>query len=198
MSLIRRLARPMLASTFIAGGVDALRNPKARADVAGPVATKVAAKLPMKLPQDPVDLVRLDAAVKIGAGLALAMGRFPRLASATLAASLVPTTFAGHPFWQEQDPARRNQQRVHFFKNVSMLGGLILAALDTEGEPSLRWRARHAAQHASKETHRATRHATRETRRATRLATKEAQRAAWRATRAAEHARERISSRLPG
>ncbi len=33
------------------------------------------------------------------------------------------------------DPAERAQQRVHFFKNVSMLGGLIIASGDTEGQP---------------------------------------------------------------
>ena len=31
---------------------------------------------------------------------------------------------------------------MHFFKNLGLLGGLILAALDTEGEPSLSWRAK--------------------------------------------------------
>ena len=36
----------------------------------------------------------------------------------------------------------RAQQQMHFFKNLALLGGLILAAVDTEGEPSLGWRAR--------------------------------------------------------
>jgi hypothetical protein len=40
-------------------------------------------------------------------------------------------------------------QRVQFFKNLSMLGGLLLAAADTEGRPSMSWRAHRAAEHAS-------------------------------------------------
>jgi hypothetical protein len=40
-------------------------------------------------------------------------------------------------------------QRIQFFKNVSMLGGLLLAALDTEGRPSLSWRAHRAAGYAA-------------------------------------------------
>ena len=36
-------------------------------------------------------------------------------------------------------------QRIHFFKNASMLGGLLLAAVDTEGKPGVAWRARRAA-----------------------------------------------------
>ena len=39
-----------------------------------------------------------------------------------------------------EDPAQRTQQRLHFFKNVSMLGGLIIAAGDTEGKPGVAWR----------------------------------------------------------
>ena len=57
----------------------------------------------------------------------------------------MPTTAAGHRFWEEKDPQRKAQQRVHFFKNASMLGGLLLAAVDTEGKPGVAWRARRAA-----------------------------------------------------
>ena len=100
--------------------------------------------------------------MQVGAGLMLALGRFPRLSSALLAGSLVPTTLAGHRFWEEQDEMKRAQQRIHFFKNLSMLGGLMLAAVDTEGRPGLAWRAQHAAQHASATTRRTRRAARRE------------------------------------
>ena len=70
------------------------------------------------------------------------------LAATVLAASLVPTTLAAHRFWEEEDPRARAAQRVHFQKNCAMLGGLILAAVDTGGRPSLGWRARRAARRA--------------------------------------------------
>ena len=38
----------------------------------------------------------------------------------------MPTTAAGHRFWEETDPEARANQQIHFFKNLSMLGGLIL------------------------------------------------------------------------
>ena len=72
-------------------------------------------------------LVRVNAAAQILAAIALARGRAPRLSSTVLAASLLPTTVAGHQFWNETDPATKANQKVHFFKNLSMLGGLILA-----------------------------------------------------------------------
>ncbi len=129
MTLIRLVARPMLASTFVYGGVQALRNAPALAEAAKPVndeirdlADKVAPKV--NVPADDKTLVRINAAVHIVAGLGLATGRAPRLSALALAATVVPTTLAGHAFWEEKDKARRTQQMTHFFKNVSMLGGL--------------------------------------------------------------------------
>jgi uncharacterized membrane protein YphA (DoxX/SURF4 family) len=151
--IMRRIARPMLAAIFISGGIEALRNPKPRIQAAEPVLDKtvgkVEDKLPDEVPTDAETLVKLDAAVKIGAGIALALGKFPRLASLLLAGSLVPTTAAGHRFWEQEDPAERARQQDHFFKNVSLLGGLMIAAGDTHGKPSVAWRAKHAKQQAS-------------------------------------------------
>jgi len=144
MALSRRIARPLLASIFIVGGLDAVRNPAGKAKraeaVTGPLSDKVAA-----IPSDPEVLVRLNGFLQIGAGLLLATGRFRRLASAVLIGSIIPTTYAGHRFWEETDEATRAQQKMHFLKNLGLLGGLILAAMDTEGEPSLGWRAKKRA-----------------------------------------------------
>ena len=60
----------------------------------------------------------------------------------------MPTTVAGHPYWEEKDPAARKQQQIHFLKNLTMLGGLLIAAADTDGSPSLAWRRRRAARAA--------------------------------------------------
>lgn len=150
MPIARRVARPMLAAIFISGGLDALRHPAPPAAKAGGVATKIADALPVRLPEDPVKLVQIDAAVKIGAGLLLATGRSPRLAALALAASVVPTTIGGHRFWEFEDPQQRVNQRTHFLKNVGLLGGLILAVVDTEGRPSAAYRTRSASKRAGK------------------------------------------------
>jgi hypothetical protein len=86
----------------------------------------------------------------MGAGALFATSRAPRTSALVLAATLVPTTVAGHPFWEADDPATRRQQRLHFFKNLGMLGGLLLAVVDTEGKPGLSWRARRAAKDAKR------------------------------------------------
>lgn len=139
MSLSRRIARPMLSAMFIAGGLDAVRNPKGKADAARPVLE------PLGLGDRSVEMIRINGAVQLGAGSMLALGFWPRLASVALIGSVIPTTAAGHRFWEEEEPGDRASQRIHFLKNLAMLGGLMLAALDTEGEPSVAWRARHKA-----------------------------------------------------
>ena len=63
-------------------------------------------------------------------GILLAVGTIPRLASLALVASLVPTTLAGHRFWDETDAKERKAQRVQFLKNAAMVGGLLLVLAD--------------------------------------------------------------------
>lgn len=156
MTAIRLIARPMLASMFVVGGIDAVTNASAKVPKAEKVtehvpevAARIAPGLPV--PTDPATLVRINGAVQVVAGLALATGRVPRLSALALAASLGPTTYAGHAFWEEKDKTARAAQRIQFFKNISMMGGLLLAGVDTEGRPGVAWRARRAARDVRRE-----------------------------------------------
>ena len=146
----------MLATIFVAGGINALRNTEGHAakakkltDKVVPVAQQAVPKAP--IPTDPATLVRINAGAQLLAGAALATGRAPRLSAFVLAASLVPTTVAGHRFWEADDAQTKTQQQLHFFKNVSMLGGLLIASGDTDGKPGVAWRARRAAGDAKRE-----------------------------------------------
>jgi putative oxidoreductase len=148
--ILRRIARPMLAAVFVSGGVETLRNPKPRVDTAAPVVEKAGEKVgdQSPVPMDPELLVKVNAIAQVAAGTALGLGKFPRLSALVLAASLAPTTVVGHRFW-EKDGADRGAQRTHFLKNVGLLGGLLIAASDTHGKPSLAWRAKHAGSAAA-------------------------------------------------
>jgi len=129
VKVVRTIARPLLASVFIASGLDVLANPEPRATVAKPVVDMVASVVPFA-PRDPVDAVRLNAAVHLAAGVLLAAGVMSRVAALALAVSMLPTTVAGHPFWEVEDPVKRSQQRTQFLKNTAILGGLLAVALD--------------------------------------------------------------------
>ena len=145
------VARPLLAGMFIYGGLDALKDPESKAKAVDDVAPLIAQTLGLPT-TDTVTLVRINGAVHVIAGSLLAIGKYRRLAALTLAASLVPTTYAAHRFWDEMDEEQRARQRIQFLKNASMLGGLILAAADTGGRPSVPWQARRAAKHAVEAT----------------------------------------------
>ncbi|MCW2576238.1 MAG: uncharacterized protein JWR66_2268 [Modestobacter sp.] len=111
--------------------------------------TEVADKqLPVELPRDVEQWVKIDAAVKVGAGSLFALGKLPRLSALLLTGSIVPTTLAGHRFWEHDDPKERFGQLSHFLKNLGLLGGLLLAAVDTEGKPSVGFRAKKTAEKA--------------------------------------------------
>ncbi len=154
--LVRRIARPLLASSFVYGGIDTLRNPQSRVPGAAPVVEQIAAKadeqLPVQVPRDVEQWVKIDAGVKVAAGSLLALGKLPRLSALALSASIVPTTLAGHRFWEHDDPKERFGQMSHFLKNLGLLGGLLIAAVDTEGRPSVGYRARRAAARAADST----------------------------------------------
>jgi putative oxidoreductase len=119
MGFLRFVARCLFAEIFLVAGYDTLTNPGHRPDV-------VAKTLP--LPQ-PHLMVRINGGSMLAGGTALALGVKPRLAALALAAALVPTTYSGHQFWNQNDPAARRMQLVHFNKNVSLIGGLLTYAL---------------------------------------------------------------------
>ncbi len=144
MAVSRRMARPLLASMFVMGGVDALMNPASKVDKAKDVGPKVAA--PLGLPGGSGDAGAASTAPCRSAPVRCSpsascrgwrRSRWPPRWSPPRS----PATGSG----RRPTSKARATQRIQFFKNVSMLGGLLLAAVDTEGRPSLSWRAHRAA-----------------------------------------------------
>ena len=126
---LRPAARILTGSTYALLGFDALREPGGRVDQAGPLLATIRKWVPL-LPADDELVVRGNAAVQVAGGVMLALGKAPRLSALVLAGSLIPTTLAGHSYWQLEDPAARKMQRIQFHKNMAMIGGLLFAALD--------------------------------------------------------------------
>ncbi|MBF6466955.1 DoxX family protein [Nocardia beijingensis] len=151
--LLRRLARPLLATAFVVDGVDTLRRPDERVKAANALLERGHRQLPeeiaTKLPSNPTTVVQVNALAQVSGGVLLALGKAPRLAALVLAATVVPAAVTEQDFWNEQDPARKSAKRNAFLKDLGLLGGLMIAAADTEGKPSLGWRGRRAARDAA-------------------------------------------------
>lgn len=138
MSPIRSLARPLLAATYVVDGASGLKSPGERVEAVR------AAGL-----SEPEKLVQVSSATQLLGGLALATGRLPRLSALALAGATIPSTYVRHPFWTA-DGTTKSEQRTLFLKNLSMLGGLLLAAADTGGRESLPHAAARVSRRAQK------------------------------------------------
>ncbi|MFD9615567.1 DoxX family membrane protein, partial [Streptomyces sp. NPDC059083] len=154
--MLRRIAHPMLATVFVVDGIDTLANPDPRVKTATAAVQKGEQKLPPQLakylPDDPGRVVRINAAVRIGGGVLLALGKLPRLSTAVLAATVIPAALSEPGYWTEEDPERRAAKRTALLKDVSLLGGLLIASTDRQGKPSLGWRGRRALDKLHSET----------------------------------------------
>ncbi|MBO2465436.1 DoxX family protein [Actinomadura violacea] len=123
-ALIRAGARVLTGSSYAVFGAAALSEPGGRVHQAAPLLAKIRKVVP--LPDDEL-VVRGNGAVQLIAGGLLAVGVLPRLSALAITVSLVPTTLAGHAFWEIEDPTARKLQRVQFQKNTAMIGGLLFA-----------------------------------------------------------------------
>jgi uncharacterized membrane protein YphA (DoxX/SURF4 family) len=111
----RRAGQALLGAMFVKLGFDAARSPGPRVDKAAALGVP-----------NPALAVRGNGAAMVAGGTALIVNKVPRLAALGLLASMVPTTLAGHPFWELDGPERKAQE-IQFYKNLGLMGGLVLA-----------------------------------------------------------------------
>jgi putative oxidoreductase len=128
LGALRPVARLLMGSTYAVLGYGALREPGQGVEEAATLMAAVRKKVPV--PARDEQLVQINGAMQATCGVLLALGVAPRLSALVLAGSMVPTTLAAHRFWTVEDPPARKQQQVQFHKNMAMIGGLLLAALD--------------------------------------------------------------------
>ncbi|RKR20295.1 DoxX family protein [Arthrobacter oryzae] len=148
MSFVRFLARPMLASSFVLAGMDKLKNADDTATQLSPLLRRAADALPFQTNEKV--LARVIGGTQIGAGVFFALGKSARLAATVLATI---SALNGYVEWRSADISSkegRDARRKQLLKNVSLTGGVLLAAVDTAGKPSLAWRAGHLAADARK------------------------------------------------
>ena len=101
------------------------------------------------LPDDNELLVRINGGVQILAGTTLLLGIKPRLSALALAGSLIPTTLAGHSFW-EMEGGEAKAHQTQFSKNLAAFGGLLLLLGAGENQKAIDKAAAKAAAKAAK------------------------------------------------
>lgn len=119
------LGRIFLALLFVVSGIGKITG------YAGTAAVMASKGLPM------VDiLLPLTIAVELGGGLLLALGWKARWAAAALFLFLIPTTLIFHQFWGI-DAKLVQMQKIHFLKNVAIMGGMLMVLAIGAGAWSL-------------------------------------------------------------
>jgi putative oxidoreductase len=134
---VSAVARVAQSAVFVGGGRAVWSNPAGPAAGVAPFLSKVRSRVPLLTNVNDEDLVRLNAAVMIGGGLALSTGLATRIGATLLAGSLIPTTIAAFPFWQMPEGPERMHTQSDFLKNAAVWGGL-LATLAYAGRSGAR------------------------------------------------------------
>ncbi|MFC8038600.1 DoxX family membrane protein [Paenarthrobacter sp. NPDC057355] len=150
MSFIRFLARPMLASSFVVAGLDKLKNADDTAKQLSPVLRRASESLPFRT--DEKTLARVLGGAQLGAGVLLGLGKLSRFSATVLALTSALNSYVE---WRSADISTkeaRSARKAQLLKNISLTGGVLLASVDTEGRPSIAWRAEHLAADARKVT----------------------------------------------
>lgn len=175
----------MLASLFVSRGAKAVRQPAELVPIAEPLTDRLVplaqkyapSQVGSLIPSDTATLVRLGGVGQVLGGLALATGKLRRPAAALLSVSMLPQLLASAPIGANKATDDDGAQRREFGTNVALLGGVLLAAQDTEGKPSLAWRASAGGERVANKTRKTGRKLARQAERATKDARKAAKRA---------------------
>lgn len=114
-NLATLVGRVLLVLVFLSSGLDKVVHPEATLGYMNSVHLP-AAQL----------LLWLSVLIEIGAGLAIVLGWKARWAAALLFLWMIPVTAVFHNPWAG-DPSQAQMQMIHLVKNLSILGGLLLA-----------------------------------------------------------------------
>ena len=82
-------------------------------------------------------MVPLAGLIALAGGLSVMLGYHAKLGALLLVIFLVPVTLVMHKFWGIADPQMAMMQRIHFMKNLSLIGGALMLMYFGSGPYSL-------------------------------------------------------------
>ena len=124
-NLLALAGRILIATIFVISGFGKIGGFEG---VAGYIGSK---GLPM-----PQVLAALTIALELGGGILLILGFKTRWVAALFFLWLIPTTVIFHAFWG-LDPKAAQQMQIHFLKNVSIMGAMLMLVAFGPGAWSL-------------------------------------------------------------
>lgn len=140
MSLVRSIARPLLAAPFIYEGVQTARRPERVVEILPVSLADLEAQVEKTQISASADqLLRATGAVAAIAGTAFALNKAPRLSAAVLLATTTLGLAGRKKVWE-----LRGEEQLEEIRSIAgdlgLFGGILLAVVDTDGKPSLAYR----------------------------------------------------------
>lgn len=114
MGFAHALGRLVFGGFFLYNGINHFKNRKALEQYA---AFK-------KLPQPDLAVVLSGAALTIS-GASLVLGLKPRLGALGVLGFLAAASPTMHDFWNQEDAGQKQNEMIHFSKNIAMLGAAL-------------------------------------------------------------------------
>src|SRR5690349_8530273 len=114
--MLKHLALLLYSTQLLLGGWQQLSEPTPRAERARALSWPVSD-----------EFVKFSGWAMIAGAVALQIKPLRKLAALLLALQLLPITYVGHRYWEAEGQAQM-QQKIHFFKNVSLVGGALYIA----------------------------------------------------------------------
>ncbi|TKV29743.1 DoxX family membrane protein [Arthrobacter sp. NamB2] len=152
MTLVRVIARPLIASSFALSGVDRLRSAGTTAPQLKPVLAGLTRVVPSAAAVTGNEKLvgQVLGATQVGAALLLGIGRFSRVAALLLAVTATVNTLVDYRSADGSTTEGKKARRSQLLRNLSLIGAVLLATVDTNGRPGIAWRAEHLAIDAKK------------------------------------------------
>lgn len=143
MTVIRKIARPLLASSFVYSGVNRLRHADESTQYITPALDAAAKADPRLRPLKGREklVTQVLSGAQIGAGALFALGRLPRLTSTVLVATGSVNAYLDFRASAAQRGSAKDALLDNSLQNIALVGAVAITAVDTDGSPSLAWRA---------------------------------------------------------
>ena len=114
MRALHVLGRAIFGGFFVYNGVNHLRNTDAMAQYAAAKGVPAAEQA-----------VQGTGLLMLAGGLSVVAGVKPRTGLAMLIGFLVPVSLQIHRFWEEEQAERRQNEMIHFMKNMALVGAAL-------------------------------------------------------------------------
>ena len=85
----------------------------------------------------PQSIAWLAPPVEFLGGLAIVVGLFTEAVSVLMVMFTIVATLTAHRYWESREPAEYVAQSLNFWKNVAMVGGMLLLTVTAGGRYSL-------------------------------------------------------------